>query len=175
MSIPAEPIPSRDAIHEAGHAVVAAVMGMPDIWITVVSKRLQCECGSTTPSTYAALAVSYGGYVADLYINSLPESDCLLRSMTDEKHREQIVQSHARMYSSGVDWTSLLANAKQAAVSAVEALTEDVIQIAREIDKYIEKKTDVPREIVEQWQGIRKARAFGEEMRQQQSEAPTSF
>jgi hypothetical protein len=69
MSNPPEPLPSRDAIHEAGHAVVAAVMGMPHIWITVVSKRLQCECGSTTPNTYAALAVSYGGYIADLHIN----------------------------------------------------------------------------------------------------------
>src|SRR5438105_2896961 len=33
MSNPAEHILSPDAIHEAGHAVVAAVMGMPDIWM----------------------------------------------------------------------------------------------------------------------------------------------
>jgi hypothetical protein len=89
----------------------------------------------------------------------------LRRSMTDTKRREQIVQSHARMYSSGVDWNSVLANAKQVAVSVAEALTEDIIQVAREIDKYIAKKSDAPRKIVEQWQGIQKARAFGETMR----------
>jgi hypothetical protein len=161
MSNPSEPLPSRGAIHEAGHAAVAAVMGMPDIWITVVSKRLQCECRSTTPNTYAALAVSFGGYVADININSLPESDCLQRSMTDTKHREQIIKSHAPMYGTDVDWSNVLANAKKSAVSVAEARAEDIIQVAREIDKYIAKKIDVPREIVEQWQGIQDARAFG--------------
>jgi Holliday junction resolvase RusA-like endonuclease len=174
MSNPSEPLPSRGAIHEAGHAAVAAVMGMPDIWITVVSKRLQCECRSTTPNTYAALAVSFGGYVADININSLPESDCLQRSMTDTKHREQIIKSHAPMYGTDVDWSNVLANAKKSAVSVAEARAEDIIQVAREIDKYIAKKIDVPREIVEQWQGIQDARAFGEAMRQQQPDVPTS-
>ncbi len=74
-------------------------MGMPDIWIMVVSNRLQCECGSKTPNTYAALAASYGGYAADLEINSLSEFECLRRSTTDTTRREQIIESHARIYS----------------------------------------------------------------------------
>lgn len=167
-----KPLPSRDAIHEAGHAVVAAVMGMPDIWITVASKRLQCECGSNTPSTYEALAVSYGGYTADTHINLLPESDCLRRSTTDAKHREQIVKSHAPMYHEHIDWSSKLERAKEAAVTVAMVRTEDIIQVAREIDKYIETKIDVPCEIVEQWQGIQDARAFGEAMRKKQPDVP---
>jgi hypothetical protein len=109
-----EEVPSKDGIHEAGHAVVAAVMGMPDIWITVVSSRLQCECGSKTPNTYAALAVSFGGFAADLQINLLPEFDCQRRSMTDTKRREQIVESHSRMYRPDVSWRNILANPKEA-------------------------------------------------------------
>jgi len=166
----APPLPSHDAIHEAGHAVVAAVMGMPDIWITVISNRLQCECGSKTPNTYEALAVSYGGYAADNLINSRSESDCLLRSTTDAKHRKRIVESHARMYSPDIDWQNQLAKAEAAAMLIVEEQAEDVIHVAREIDKYIASKSDIPRDVVEQWQGIQAARAFGLELRQQQSD-----
>lgn len=43
----------------------------------------------TTPNTYAALAVSDGGYAADLLINLLSEFDCLRRSTTDMKRRER--------------------------------------------------------------------------------------
>jgi len=52
----------------------------------------------------------------------------------------------------------------------VEEQAEDVIHVAREIDKYIASKSDIPRDVVEQWQGIQAARAFGLELRQQQSD-----
>jgi hypothetical protein len=162
-------LPSRNAIHEAGHAVVAAGMGMPDIWITVISNRLQCECGSTTPSTYEALAVSFGGYTADLQINSLLELECLQRSTTDAKHRQKIITSHAHMYSPEIDWDEELAKAKAVAMLIVAEREADILFVAREIDKFIASKTNVPREIIEQWQGIQNTRAYGEAMRRQSS------
>lgn len=160
-------LPSREAIHEAGHAVVAAGMGMPDIWITVISNRLQCKCGSTVPSTYEALAVSFGGYAADLQINSLLECECLQRSSTDAKRRKHIVTSHAHMYSPEIDWDEKLAKAKAVAMFIVAERAADILLVAREIDTFIASKTDVPQEIVEQWQGIQNARAYGKAMRRQ--------
>lgn len=110
--------------------------------------------------------------VAATHINLLPESDCLRRSTTDAKHREQIVKSHAPMFHEHIDWSSKLERAKEAAVTVAMVRTEDIIQVAREIDKYIETKIDVPCEIVEQWQGIQDARAFGEAMRKRQPDVP---
>lgn len=141
---------------------------MPNIWITVISNRLQCECGSKTPNTYPALAVSYGGYAADLVINSLPEFESLRRSRTDKTHREQIVASHARMYSPHINWNDKLANAREVALIIVRERAEDILLVAGEIDKFIASKTDVPSDVVEQWRGIQAARAFGEAMRRQQ-------
>jgi hypothetical protein len=106
-----------------------------------------------------------------IYIST---SDCLRRSLTDRKHREQIAKSHALMYRPDIDWSNLLANAEKSAVAVAEARVQDIIQVAREIDKYIAKKIDIPREIVEEWQGIQDARAFGKAMRQQQPDVPTS-
>jgi len=74
------------------------------------------------------------------------------------------------MYSPDIDWQNQLAKAEAAAMIIVEEQAEDVIHVAREIDKYIASKSDIPRDVVEQWQGIQAARAFGLELRQQQSD-----
>jgi hypothetical protein len=71
------------------------------------------------------------------------------------------------MYSPEIDWDEKLAKAKAVAMLIVAEREADILLVSREIDKFIASKTDVPREIIEQWQGIQNTRAYGEAMRRQ--------
>jgi hypothetical protein len=152
------PKPSNDAVHEAAHAIMGALVGLENIEITMEGQKPKCTFWGNNAPVGALLIAGFAGYWADLNLSGLKEQDSGTRATSDFRNFEDKLK---KFVPSEEEWQRQVKHFGGKSESLVSEYKETIFELAKIID---ERRT-IPAHEVELLDCIKRVRQEGQKRR----------
>ncbi len=153
------PKPSIDAVHEAAHAIMGALVGLENIEITMEGEKPKCKFCGNNAQVGALLIAGFAGYWADLNLSGLNEQDSGTRATSDFGNFEDKLK---KFVPSEEEWQRQVKHFGGKSESLVSEYKETIFELAKIID---ERRT-IPAQEVELLDCIKRVRQEGQKRRE---------